>query len=180
MIALILTIVLSFITINLFGHTVHWALHQSWSSYFNKAHMNHHMKQYPPEDYLSEKYRHAGKDSTPKFFVLAALPMLSAVFAFWWFGVISLSLMIVAYVIMFGVGLLDNYLHDAFHIKNHWLTRTPVVKVWFARWVQFHYLHHVNMGTNYGIFNFMWDKVFNTFWKDETVQVPDIKESEER
>lgn len=142
--------------------------------------MNHHLKQYPPGDYLSDTYRHAGKDSTPKFFVIAALPMLGTVVLLWYVGVLTLWLMFLSLGIMFGVGLLDNYLHDAFHIRNHWLTRIPILKGWFARWVQLHYLHHVDMSTNFGIFNFMWDRILKSFWDDKSIKVPDIKAAEER
>jgi sterol desaturase/sphingolipid hydroxylase (fatty acid hydroxylase superfamily) len=66
------------------------------------------------------------------------------------------------------VGLLHNYLHDAFHISGHWLYRVPFVNMWFSHLVSLHYLHHVNMNSNFGIFTFHWDKVFKTFGKDNT------------
>lgn len=62
MIAIALTILIAFLATTLFGHVVHWALHQKWTGSVNQSHMTHHLKLYPPSDYLSDSYRHAGKD----------------------------------------------------------------------------------------------------------------------
>src|SRR5690606_14550661 len=80
----ILFIVLFYFVTNLVGHVVHWILHQKWAGFLNKAHMAHHELLYPPADYLSETYRMPDfKESTPKFFAIAAIPLLlSPVFLF--------------------------------------------------------------------------------------------------
>jgi hypothetical protein len=166
MIAFFLTILISFFVTSLFGHVVHWALHQSWTGRVNMSHMTHHLKLYPPEDYLSEIYRNAGKDSTPKFFAIAALPLILAPIVLWLCGILPGVLAVTVLVVEGVMGFLHDYLHDAFHIKNHLLTRIPGVKVIFDRWVKIHYLHHVDMGKNYGIFTFHWDRLFGTFWKN--------------
>ena len=169
MAAILLTLFITYVVTSLFGYVVHWSLHQDWAGSFNKAHMTHHQILYPPSDFTSEKYRHAGKDSTPKFFALAALPLILTPIVLWAVGILPLSLMITVLVVEGLMGFLHDYLHDTFHIKDHWLSRTPVLRVIFAKWVQLHYLHHVDMGKNFGIFVFHWDRVFKTFWKsDET------------
>jgi sterol desaturase/sphingolipid hydroxylase (fatty acid hydroxylase superfamily) len=125
--------------------------------------MTHHLKLYPPSDYLSEKYRDAGADSTPKFFFFAALPtLIFPILLLHFFGILGWGLTILAWVVMFGMGLMKNYLHDSFHIKNHKLTKIPLIKIWFAKLVQLHY-YHVDMGANYGISTFFWDKIFKSF-----------------
>ena len=159
--AILFTILFSYLITTLFGHVVHWSLHQSWTGKVNTAHMTHHLKLYPPSDYLSDTYRQAGKDSTPKFFALAALPLIITPIVLWAVGVLSLSIMITIMVMEGLMGFLHNYLHDAFHIRNHWLTRfMPHI---FNRWVELHYQHHVDMNTNFGIFSFHWDRLLGTF-----------------
>lgn len=162
--AIILTILVSFLATTLFGHTVHWSLHQTWTGMVHEAHMTHHLRLYPPSDYTSAVYRNAGKDSTPRFFAIAAIPLVLAPIILWFVGWLSLTLMIVALSVEALMGFLHNYLHDAFHIERHWLYSAPFIGTWFGRLVGLHYLHHVDMSKNFGIFTFHWDKVFRTFW----------------
>ena len=164
MAAILLTILISYIVTSLFGYVVHWSLHQTWAGGFNKAHMTHHEILYPPSDFTSDTYRNAGKDSTPKFFALAALPLILTPIILWAVGVLPLSLMITVLVVEGIMGFLHDYIHDAFHITNHWMSRTPVLRDIFAKWTQLHYLHHVDMKKNFGIFVFHWDRIFKSFW----------------
>jgi sterol desaturase/sphingolipid hydroxylase (fatty acid hydroxylase superfamily) len=166
MVGFVLTILGSYIATTLFGYIVHWSLHQKWAGSFNQSHMTHHLKLYPASDYLSDKYRDAGKDSTPKFFFFAALPtLILPVILLHFLGVLTWGLTILAMCVMFGVGLMKNYLHDAFHIRNHVLTKVPVIKTWFNNLVRLHYYHHVDMSKNFGISTFLWDRVFKSFTK---------------
>lgn len=164
MMATLFTILIAFLVTTLFGHVVHWALHQSWLGSVNESHMAHHLRLYPPNDYLSETYRDAGKDSTPRFFAVAAIPLILAPIVLALFGLIGWVMMVVVLVIEALMGFLHNYLHDSFHIKNHWLAQHSWFKGIFSRWVELHYLHHVDMSKNYGIFTFFWDRLFGTYW----------------
>lgn len=148
-----------FILVNLFGYVAHKCLHQSWTGRFNQAHMTHHLKLYPSTDFFSEEYRDPGRDNTVIIFGMASLPILALPIIFYFLGFLSSSLMIIALVEMLFLGWLHNYLHDAFHISNHWLNRFNL----FKHWVRLHYQHHVNMQTNFGIFSFILDKLFGTF-----------------
>ncbi len=176
MITAILVIFLSYLATTLFGYVVHWSLHQKWSGGFNQSHMTHHLKLYPPSDYLSEKYREAGADSTPKFFFFAALPtLILPVLTLCYFEILSWVLTLLAVGVMFGVGLMKNYLHDAFHIKNHTLSKIPIIKTWFNNLVQLHYYHHVDMSKNFGISAFFWDRLFKSFVKYKDSNEPIFK-----
>lgn len=165
MLAFFLTLLITYFITSLFGYVIHWSLHQSWAGQFNNAHMTHHLKLYPPEDYTSDTYRHAGKDSTPKFFAMAAIPLILTPIVLGFLGILPIYLVITVLVVEGLMGFLHDYIHDAFHINNHLMTRIPGVKDIFSKWTQLHYLHHVDMGKNYGIFVFHWDRVFRTFWK---------------
>jgi hypothetical protein len=161
--SILIAAILSFLVTTLFGHVVHWSLHQTWSGAIHRSHMAHHLRLYPPSDFFSEVYRSAGKDSSPKFFLIAAIPLILAPVVLWFLGVFSLPVMITVLVMEGLMGFLHDYLHDAFHIKDHWLYRVYAIRRLFTRWVGIHYLHHVDMKSNFGIFTFMWDHIFRTF-----------------
>ena len=163
MLGILFTILVVFFATNLFGYVVHWSLHQPWAGFVNTAHMVHHLKMYPSTDFFSDVYRQAGKDSAPKFFAIAAIPMVATPIVLGILGMLPLYLVLVALGVELLLGFLHDYLHDAFHIKNHLLTRIPVIKILFDKWVKLHYIHHIDMGKNYGIFTFHWDRLFGTF-----------------
>ena len=166
MIAILFTAFVAFFVSSLFAYVVHRSLHQPWTGHLNKKHMTHHLILYPPTDYLSEKYRQAGADNTFVTFAIAAIPLVAVPIILGILGILPLSLVITTLIVMGLMGFLHDQLHDAFHIKNHWLTRIPVVRNIFAYWNRLHYLHHIDMQKNFGIFLFHWDHIFRTYWKE--------------
>lgn len=164
MIYLISFICVFFIT-NLLGHFIHWLLHQEWAGFLNKAHMTHHLILYPSHDYLSEKYREPeSKDSTPKFFAIAAIPILITPIILYFVGILPLLCAILCVLETLIIGAIDYYIHDWFHVRNHWINKVPVIKNMFKKWNKLHYLHHIDMTKNFGIYNFFWDKIFKSYW----------------
>lgn len=166
MIEILITAVIAFFATSLFGYVVHRSLHQPWTGRLNEKHMTHHLVLYPPNDYASDKYKRAGKDNTVITFAFASIPMVGTPILLGVLGILPLSVVITALVVMLGLGFLHNYIHDAFHVKNHYLSRIPGFRNIFAYWNRLHYLHHVDMQKNFGIFLFHWDHVFKTFWKE--------------
>jgi len=63
------------------------------------------------------------------------------------------------------------YIHDSYHIKNHWLNKYK----WFRKDKQIHFQHHYNSNKNYGIASHFTDKIFGTFDKGK----PNRKTDEE-
>jgi len=165
MLYVLITIIASFFVSSLFGYLVHRMLHQTWAGILHQKHMTHHITLYPPSDYLSEEYRYAGKDNTTITFAIAAIPVVAAPIILGLIGWISLPLVLISLTIMGLMGFLHSYLHDAFHIKNHWLNKVPIINNMFLRWNILHYYHHIDMSSNFGIFVFHWDYVFFTFKK---------------
>lgn len=156
---------LTFFVTTLFGYGAHWALHQKWFGKFHQSHMTHHLKLYPATDFFSESYRNAGKDSTFWFFLFAGAPLVAVPIVLFFFGKLGLiaTLLIVAEAVV--IGLFNNWLHDAFHLKDHWLNFFG----WFKKLVKLHMTHHVNMEKNYGIFFFLWDKLFKTMRDNDNI-----------
>lgn len=153
---LIVVPILAFIFFTFLGYITHRWFHSKSSGVFFTAHMNHHLKQYPKNDLLSEKYRDAGKDNTFYYFLLVFSPfIISAIYLAtvnFWLGLIIL-------IEMAAVSALNDRLHDAFHIKDTFLKRFD----FFRKLRRLHFIHHRDMSSNYGIFSFAWDKVFKTF-----------------
>lgn len=167
MFVILLTALITFFISSLFGYVVHKSLHQPWTKRLHQAHMTHHITLYPPDDCVSDQYRDPGKDNTVKIFALAALPLVAMPFLFGALHILPWTLVVVSLVVMVIMSFLHSYLHDSFHIKNHWLYRVPLLGRWFFRLVNLHWLHHIDMNTNYGIFVFHWDHVLGTFWSDK-------------
>jgi sterol desaturase/sphingolipid hydroxylase (fatty acid hydroxylase superfamily) len=166
MLFIFLTALITFFVASLFGYVVHKALHSSWTGRFNNAHMTHHLRLYPPQDYLSDKYRNAGKDNTVLIFGAAAIPLVAIPIVLGVLHFVPWTLSITSLLIMLIMSFLHSYLHDAFHIRNHWLYRIPLINKMFKRWVHIHWLHHVDQKKNYGIFLFFLDRLFGTYWDD--------------
>lgn len=166
MIAILITAIVCFFFVSLFGYIVHRSLHQPWTGRFNQKHMTHHLILYPASDYTSDAYRNAGKDNTIITFAFLSLPVVGTPIVLGILGILPLPLVITALIVMGLMGFLHDYIHDAFHVKNHFLGRIPGFRNIFAYWNRLHYLHHVDMQKNFGIFLFHWDHVFKTFWKE--------------
>ena len=57
-----------------------------------------------------------------------------------------------------------SYLHDRMHVKNFWMDRTPLLKIWFTQARRLHDIHHRSlnddgrMDRNFGIGFFFFDR----------------------
>lgn len=165
MAVILLAIFISYIFASFFGQLIHWALHQSWTGFLNQAHMSHHLEKYPPEDFTSDTYRSAGGQSTPKYFIILALPVIIGPIVLGVMGILPLSIVLIVLGMEGLMGFLNDRVHEWIHIENHWITRVPVLRTLFTKWFKLHYLHHVDMNKNFGIFTFHWDRLFGTYWE---------------
>lgn len=156
-------IILSLLGTTLFGYFAHKFLHYKFMGRFSKSHEVHHNELYPITDFKSDKYRGAGKDSTVIFFTITTIPIISSIILLMLVGILSLFQMLLTIATMLFFGWLHDYIHDAFHINNHWLNKIPLINKHFQRLENLHYLHHVDELKNFGIYTFIWDKIFRTF-----------------
>lgn len=155
----LLVFVIGLLALTLLGYGTHYMFHQPWSGRLFQAHMVHHQKLYPIDNFLSDAYRYAGKDNTTLLFALVFAPLVLAALLLTIFGVIPLAIGLEILGLMGIIGFVNNYLHDAFHLhKSFWH------RFWFFEHLQkLHFNHHAKMDTNFGIFSFWWDRVFGTF-----------------
>ncbi len=160
-IMILITILLTFIMITFFGFTLHYCLHRPFMGKFYQMHLTHHFKLYPPENFTSDKYLDPGKDNTVIIFLLMGSPLILLPIVLFAAHIISLPILITAMLSMALFGIPNNFLHDAFHIKHHWLRKYQ----WFAKLTDLHFQHHINIKSNYGIYFFGWDRLFGSLQK---------------
>jgi len=145
-----------------FGYWAHKFLHIGLMGVFSTSHKTHHEKLYPLNDYKSDIYRSAGKDSATIFFLIISLPLLAMPFVMMLFGILSLFSALFMTASMVFIGWVHDYTHDSFHINNHWLGRIPLFKSYYNYLERMHLIHHKDEMKNFGIITFFWDKIFGT------------------
>jgi sterol desaturase/sphingolipid hydroxylase (fatty acid hydroxylase superfamily) len=141
------------------GYLAHRALHKKWAGPFFKGHMEHHFVQYPSDKLISDTYL------KPKWYhdgLVLFAPVAAAVLGTG--GVLGylLGLSIDGYltfaVFTVAFGLLNDYVHNSFHVRKHWLHSFPG----YSTIRELHFQHHVDMTKNFGIVTLIWDRVFKT------------------
>ena len=154
--------IFTFLLTCFFGYAFHRFLHTPRAGRWHRSHLAHHQTYYPADDFSSDKYRDAGKDSSTTIFVLAGAPLLLLPIVFWLCGVCGIWLALALIVETLLIGGLNGFLHDSFHITNHWIGRFGGMG--YRKLVALHMDHHINMQTNFGIFWFAFDHLFGTYW----------------
>jgi sterol desaturase/sphingolipid hydroxylase (fatty acid hydroxylase superfamily) len=163
MLSLLIIFLFTSVGTTFFGYWAHKSLHLKLMSYFSKSHKVHHDDLYPIDDFKSDKYRSAGKDSTVIFFVFASLPVLAIPLLLSFFGILTLFQSLFSVAIMLIIGWLHDYIHEVFHLNYHWLQKAPLVSKYLLNLEKFHFIHHKNEKKNYGILTYFWDKIFETY-----------------
>lgn len=152
----LLTITITWIVTELIGYIFHRLTHWSRMGALYDSHMTHHLKIYPPSNFFSDSYLKAGKDS----FTIRFIPLfLGVVILEFWF--LPLHLSVVALLTTSLCAFLNSYIHDSYHIRNHFLSKFR----YYRRLRALHYLHHVQMSKNYGIYWLGFDKMAGTYKK---------------
>jgi sterol desaturase/sphingolipid hydroxylase (fatty acid hydroxylase superfamily) len=130
------------------------------------THYCHHEEMYPHDNMISDKYK-TSHDTWPWFiplFIFGYLPLYLIYKKYninkYLISMFILQLTLHVYII--------SYIHDSYHIKNHWLNKYK----WYRTNKKYHYIHHLD-NKNYGITTYIFDYLFGTF-SDEIVDKKDI------
>jgi sterol desaturase/sphingolipid hydroxylase (fatty acid hydroxylase superfamily) len=144
----------SAVVVDLAGYWLHrWA--HSPSSPLYRPHMTHHVRNYPPREFLSDRYRSSGSDNLAIWFAP--------------FGVIYALIVIISGMphqvpILLGgavAAVANAVMHDLTHIKDSVAWRSP----WLRSMSVYHRVHHSHMRRNYGLLSSCWDRLFGTMWR---------------
>lgn len=150
--AAVVWFIASVLFVDLIGYWLHRWAHRPGSPMY-RAHMTHHVINYPPKHFFSSTYRTSGSDS---------LALWLAPFGALYAAGILLSGLPATPILLGGasVALLSSIFHDMAHIAD-----SPVWKVGLTRRMAFwHRVHHRKMGRNFGILSDLWDRLFRTHW----------------
>ena len=177
-IGVVATLVDSVVVAEFAGYWLHRLLHSDKFPVLSRGHLIHHFSIYGPRQPLRAHEYHNATDKrfslgnvglewlAPSAIILifcwGAMELLDVA---WVYQAIALGTLLGWPILMFS------YLHDRMHIENFWMTRVPLVTIWFLNARRFHDIHHRTMNpsgfmdTNFGIgFNFF-DRFFQTICK---------------
>ena len=153
MLSFVLAAIIGFVSTELIGFAVHRLAHWRGSRRLFHDHLEHHSKFYPPSRYTSERYL---GDLRTSF-----MPWMVAVFALLDLFLISIvhwKLFVPFFVAQATVGLLNNLVHDSFHVDGHWMARFA----WHRRLKEKHRIHHENVRVNLGIYWSFFDRILGS------------------
>lgn len=160
---MILWTIASVLVTSTFGYWMHRILHKEWMGRLHRSHMAHHEQHYPSHDFSSDVYREAGKDNTTWTFVVLGSPIILTPIVLWCLHVVDGATMLSMLSGVGLVGFLNIYVHDWLHLNVHATHRISHVR----RLIAIHRVHHEDMGKNFGIYSFVWDRICGTFSKNE-------------
>lgn len=150
MVAAIVWFLSSAILVDLVGYWLHRWAHRKGSPLF-RAHMTHHLVNYPPQHVLSDRYRSSKADNLgiwfAPFFVAYLIIILLVPKVDFWPAAAGAAV----------VAALNVVVHDLTHISGSiiWRSRLRGVAVR-------HHAHHFKMKKNFGILTDWWDRIFRT------------------
>ncbi|MBS1841909.1 MAG: sterol desaturase family protein [Acidobacteria bacterium] len=157
------------------GYWLHRLLHSDKFPALSQGHLIHHFLIYGPDQAMRyDKYQDAthGRFSVGNVGLEWLAPCALIFFSIW--GILyalRIPPVYVAISLLALVGwpvLMFSYLHDRMHLKDFWMARTPILKIWFCRARRLHEIHHRalndhgRMHANFGIGFFWFDRLFRT------------------
>ena len=148
-----------FLVSSFFGYLVHKILHISKLKVLYKAHMEHHLIHYPPNDLTSEKYRKAKFFNSGTFLftppLLSILTIANLILYYLDFDAIKVLVFSIS-MIMYAI--LTDLIHDSFHLNNCFLKKSK----FYMKMREKHFIHHRNMKKNLGIISSEFDYIFKS------------------
>jgi sterol desaturase/sphingolipid hydroxylase (fatty acid hydroxylase superfamily) len=175
------SVICSCIVAEFAGYWLHRLLHSDKLPFLSRNHMAHHLLLYgPTQPMRAQSY----KDATHGRFSLGNVGLEwlapSAVLLIGCWGVLFVLRVPLIYQLIVLGNLVVwpfftfSFLHDAMHLRDAWMARLPVVKVWFRRARRLHDIHHHSlnnagrMNANFGIGFFVFDRIFHTLATSHT------------
>jgi len=169
------SVICSCLVAELAGYWLHRLLHSDKLPVLSRSHMVHHLLLYGPmQPMRAERY----KDATRGRFSLGNVGLewlapSAVILALCW-GLMFLFRVPAVYQVIVLANLVVwpfftfSFFHDAMHLRDFWMARTPLINRWFWRARRLHDIHHHSvdstghMDTNFGIGFFLFDRIFRT------------------
>ena len=155
MLWILVTLVIGYLFTQFSGYMIHRALHWKALGRIQRSHETHHERLYPPDDYLSDKYRDVPlKDRAYWYYIPPGL-LAAGTFLL----LLPLHLAVIIMAEMLVLAWLNDWFHGKLHIRGHWLERFSL----FRKWRDLHYQHHVDENVNNGIMSWFSDRILRTY-----------------
>lgn len=152
--------VLGYFITSFLGYFFHWVFHQPWSGKFFEIHKAHHLL-YPVDDFYSEKYRKVPKVDTSLLFGLVFSPFILITILLCVFNIINVVATISAIIVSLLAGWFNDFMHSQYHLFD---VMIKLDKFKYFRYLRNKHLkHHQYPDKNYGVYSFLFDKVFKTY-----------------
>lgn len=137
--------------VDLAGYWLHRWAHRPSSPLFG-PHMTHHVQNYPPRRFFSERYESSGSDSLAIWFAPFGAVYVAAV--------LLLGAPHPVAILLGGAAsaAVSSVLHDFSHVRDSWFWRVPFLRGAGVR----HHWHHRRMQRNFGVVFSWWDRLFGT------------------
>ena len=160
------------------GYALHRLMHSERFRALSRSHMIHHPQLYGPDramrarGYKSATEGRASLGNIGMEWVLPSAAILACCwFVMWGIGIGWQKQLLAMSVLITWPVFMCSYLHDRMHLRNFWMERTPLIRIWFKKARRLHDIHHRSlndegrMNRNFGIGFFFFDRVFGTLAK---------------
>lgn len=127
--------------------------HRALGGLLNQRHVFEHHGICSEHALLSKTYSDEEKDAS-RFYIIPAVFVVSLAYL-----ILPLDLFVVHVLSLATSSAAHVYLHIQYHLKNPLLKRFG----WFQQKRRLPLLHHQDMGKNYAVIEFGWDRVFGTY-----------------
>jgi len=175
----LMTILTSVLIAELAGYWLHRLLHSDKVRFLSRGHLIHHFLIYGPRQPMRSKLGY--RDATDNRFSVGNIGLewlvpSAVILAICWTAMILLRVprvcqAIAVFSLLGWPIFMFSYLHDRMHEENFWMTRVPILKIWFLKARRLHDIHHRSldadgrMDTNFGIGFYFFDRFFGTIAK---------------
>jgi sterol desaturase/sphingolipid hydroxylase (fatty acid hydroxylase superfamily) len=157
------------------GYWLHRLLHSDKFPSLSQGHLIHHFLIYGPAQAMRDHEYHdatQGRFSVGNVGLEWLLPSALILFCCWGImiaaGVPLVYQMFSLMTLIAWPFFMFSYLHDRMHLKDFWMARTPIIRIWFCNARRLHDIHHRalnndgRMDRNFGIGFFWFDHLFGT------------------
>jgi len=127
--------------------------HRPLGGPIHRIHMLEHHGIYSGDALVADTYSEKQKSST-QYYAAPAVALAAAAYA-----TLPVDVFVVFVAAISASYTAHVYVHTQYHLSRSWLRRFG----WFHTRRNLHFLHHRDASKNFGVIEFVWDRVFGTY-----------------
>src|SRR5947209_1230763 len=134
--------------------SLHWFVgHRPLGGAIHRIHMLEHHGIYSGDALVADTYSDEEQSATA-YYAAPAVALGGAAYA-----TLPLDIFVVLVAALSASYAAHVYVHTQYHLNHSWLRRFG----WFHRKRELHFVHHRDASKNFGVIEFVWDRVFGTY-----------------